>query len=228
MNHDEAVRMMAGEKYMLQELSPDVRDQFEEHMFSCEECALDVRTCAAFIDKAKTELAADERPQQAAKAAPEADKWWLSWLRPAFAAPALAILLAVAMYQDSAIRGLQSEVAENHAPAIVSSVSLINADSRGAEKRVITLKPGQSFEVPVDIPTDSNSASYVAELYGPSGKSRWSLPVSAEAAKDTVRIRVPGVQTGGAYALVIHAVAPGGSLGAEIARYPFELQTQSK
>ena len=42
MTHSEAVQQMAAERYLLDELAPDVRDAFEEHMFDCQECALDV------------------------------------------------------------------------------------------------------------------------------------------------------------------------------------------
>ena len=33
MDHDEAVRHKATEKYLLGELDPELKDQFEEHLF---------------------------------------------------------------------------------------------------------------------------------------------------------------------------------------------------
>ena len=33
---------MAVEKYLLQELAGEERDQFEEHFFDCQECATDL------------------------------------------------------------------------------------------------------------------------------------------------------------------------------------------
>ena len=56
MNHSEAVQMMATERYLLGELSPELREAFEEHYFDCQECALDLRTEAAFVDAAKAQL----------------------------------------------------------------------------------------------------------------------------------------------------------------------------
>ena len=43
MDHDEAVRQKATERYLLDELDPELKDQFEEHLFDCQDCALDVR-----------------------------------------------------------------------------------------------------------------------------------------------------------------------------------------
>src|SRR5579859_7140734 len=39
MNHEEAIRMMGTEQYLLNELSPELREQFEEHFFDCGICA---------------------------------------------------------------------------------------------------------------------------------------------------------------------------------------------
>ncbi|PYU53470.1 MAG: hypothetical protein DMG48_01380 [Acidobacteria bacterium] len=47
MDHNEALRLHAVEKYVLGELPPSLRDEFEQHFFECQECALDVRAAAA-------------------------------------------------------------------------------------------------------------------------------------------------------------------------------------
>jgi anti-sigma factor RsiW len=52
MDHDEAVRMRAAEKYVLGELSPVLREEYEEHFFACVACALEVKAAAAFVDNA--------------------------------------------------------------------------------------------------------------------------------------------------------------------------------
>ena len=56
MDHSEAVEQMLAERYLLNELPPEMRDAFEEHMFDCPECAFDMRAGAAFIDEAKLQL----------------------------------------------------------------------------------------------------------------------------------------------------------------------------
>jgi len=56
MNHSEAVRLQAAEKYVLGELSPALREEYEEHLFDCVACALDVKAVAAFLDNARDVL----------------------------------------------------------------------------------------------------------------------------------------------------------------------------
>ena len=53
MDHNEALRQQAAEKYVLGELPPTLRDEFEEHFFECQECALDVTAAAGFVDNAR-------------------------------------------------------------------------------------------------------------------------------------------------------------------------------
>jgi len=53
MDHDEALQLQAAEKYVLGELPPSQRDEFEEHFFECQECALDVKAVAEFVDNAR-------------------------------------------------------------------------------------------------------------------------------------------------------------------------------
>ncbi len=56
MDHNEALRLHAVEKYVLGELPPSLRDEFEEHFFECQECALDVNEAAEFVDNVRAVL----------------------------------------------------------------------------------------------------------------------------------------------------------------------------
>ena len=53
MDHDVVVRQKMTERYLLGELDPDARDEFEEHFFDCQECAQDVIAVAGFVDNAR-------------------------------------------------------------------------------------------------------------------------------------------------------------------------------
>ncbi len=58
MDHNEAVRLRAVEKYVLGELAPSQRDEFEAHYFDCQECAQDVKAVAEFVDNVRAVLRA--------------------------------------------------------------------------------------------------------------------------------------------------------------------------
>src|SRR5579862_2145861 len=118
MDHSEASRLMASEKYLLDELSPTEMEQFEEHLFSCHDCAMDVRAGAVFLEQGKVELAnstADARQIPAQVRPSRGFSWW----RAAFAIPAMAILLIVVGYQNLiTFPALKGALAENRAPRI--------------------------------------------------------------------------------------------------------------
>src|SRR5215472_16506480 len=65
MDHNEAVRQNASERYLLDELDPELRDQFEEHLFDCQDCALDVRAGAMFVEQTKIILSEPAIPHAA-------------------------------------------------------------------------------------------------------------------------------------------------------------------
>src|SRR5271169_6532231 len=106
MNHDEALRQKATERYLLDELDSELKDQFEEHLFDCQDCALDVRAAAMFVEQSKVVLGEPTAVLPARKPAVASGKlgWleagWFGWFRPAFAVPVLALLLAVIAYQN--------------------------------------------------------------------------------------------------------------------------------
>ena len=58
MEHLEAVNTLAIERYLLEEMPQEERDAFEEHFFSCAECADDVREAAAMREGVRAGLAA--------------------------------------------------------------------------------------------------------------------------------------------------------------------------
>jgi len=226
MDHSESIRLMAAEKYLLGELTPELREQFEEHFFGCQECALDVRAGAALVEHSKVVLSEPVAESVRRPVAVPARAGRLAWLRPAFVAPVLAALLVVVGYQNLVTYPkLKGEVAVVNRPQILASASLINANTRGAGKTVVTARQGEPFLLFVDIPAETRFSSYVAELDGPHGNSEWSLTIPAETTKDTVPIRVPADhRQAGVYTLVVRGVDSSSGKGVEVGRYPFELQ----
>ena len=225
MQHAEAIRSMASEKYLLDELTPELREEFEEHFFGCPECALDVRAGTAFLEHSKIALAEPVPARAIALVSENQTGGWLSWLRPAIAVPVLAVLLLVIGYQNLVTLPMtKNELADLRVPQILPSASLVAA--RSDRVPVIAIRHDQSFLLFVDVPTESRFTSYLCELYSPSGALVWSLPVSTEAAKNTLPLHVPaGQRVFGRYSLAVSGVgaSPDHAL---LARYSFDLQAQ--
>ena len=49
MDHNEALGIQASVRYVLGELPPSLREEFEEHYFDCVECSLDLEATVAFV-----------------------------------------------------------------------------------------------------------------------------------------------------------------------------------
>jgi hypothetical protein len=230
MDHGESIRLMAAEKYLLGELAPGLREQFEEHFFDCQECALDVRAGAALVEHGKVVLSQPVAVIASRMPVPvPARAAWFAWLRPSLVVPVLAALLVVVGYQNLVTYPkLKGEVAVVNRPQILASASLIDANTRGAGKAVVTARQDDPFLLFVDIPADPRFKSYIAELDGPTGNSEWSLTIPEETTKDMVPIRVPASHRGaGMYSLVVRGVNSSDAKGIEIGRYPFELQIRN-
>lgn len=55
-DHDEAVRTFATEMYLLGEMYSDLHEEFEMHIFDCEQCAFDLWAAVTFLAHAKAIL----------------------------------------------------------------------------------------------------------------------------------------------------------------------------
>jgi hypothetical protein len=223
MDHVQALTSLATEKYLLGELNATDREEFEEHFFGCKDCADDVRSGATFLEHSKVifskpdvEDAVALRPQPQ----PGRRVWTWNW-----AWGAVAALLVVVGYQNLVQMPRLQRVASFAAnPYVMPAISLININSRGINQPVTVSSEGKPFLLYLDIPARAQYDSYLAELQDGTGKTLWTLPVSAEAAKNTLPIRVPENEVArGDYAVVVSGLAAGQSL-AEIGRYPFKVQ----
>ena len=218
MEHDEAVRQQATEKYLLDELSPEQREQFEEHLFDCQDCALDLRAAAVLIERSKVILAESPLVSPVQKPDPSpARTGWLAWLRPALSIPVFALLLVVVVFQNRANSRLQQAI---DSPQLLAS-EVVNLNVRGTEPISIPAHPGQAFGLSLNVPPDSGYSSYKIDLYSSQGTLEWSRSIPASG-NDALSLYIPGtIHEPGA--LAVYGVTASGE-SVNLGRFRIELQ----
>jgi anti-sigma factor RsiW len=224
MDHDVVVRQRMTERYLLGELDREARDEFEEHFFNCQECALDVRAGALFVEQSKVVLA--EKSEAVSAGLPvtapvAANPRW--WLRPAFAVPAMVLMLVVIGYQNLVMYPQQRQALNS--PRVLPFAA-VNVGTWGSGGPAIATRPGEGFLLFVRIPPDGSYSRYVADLYNPAGKREWSLTIAASSAQDQWPVQVPGAnREAGSYILAVRGITAAGE-SKEVGRASFELQIQ--
>lgn len=233
MDHNEAITILAVERYLLNELTPEVRDAFEEHLFDCTQCAADLRAGAAFVREARVQLPLlDASTPAAGTTIPGArlsarKKNWFFSLQAAFAVPVFATLVGIIGYQNLAtIPSLRSRADE---PRLLPWAS-IHAGTRGGEATVLLMSRTSGGVVLIDLLEDSRYTSYSFDLLNPKGEQIWTKNEEATNSSivggGTYSLLIPGYGLQqGKYSLVITGVgAEGGRT--EIDRRTLELHFQ--
>jgi hypothetical protein len=232
MNHSEAVAQMAAERYLLDELGPDVRDEFEEHLFDCPECVVDVRAGDMFLREGKVQLLTlatedDVRAQEnRAIAKPvKAKRDWFGWLRPVYLAPAFAMLLAVVAYQNIVtLPELQQAANEPR----LAPLTPVRGVTRGDGHQTLTTTRKQGLTLPVDLqPADMDVStvkfvSYMFTLTGPDGKTAWSKTIPAPPTRQ-MSFGIPGgLLHDGKYTVTVAGIGTDGA-PTDTERYVFDV-----
>ncbi|MFZ1008273.1 MAG: zf-HC2 domain-containing protein [Candidatus Sulfotelmatobacter sp.] len=221
MEHSEAIQLMAAEKYLLDELSADVRDEFEEHLFGCHECAMDMRTASVFLEQGKAALAEPEVATARGRDQDKSRPGLFAWLRPAFAIPAMAALLLVIGYQN--LVTLPQLTRSLNKPQLLPATT-VNLLTYGTNASPLMVHRGEGFLLNVIAPPDRRYPAYQADLRSPEGGVE-SVAISASA-DDTWPIRFPGAdRQSGTYRIVVHGVTAGGQ-NVEVGGASFQLHVQ--
>jgi hypothetical protein len=231
MDHDAVVRQKMTERYLLNELDPAAKDEFEEHFFDCRDCALDVRAGAMFVEQSKVALAENSaersRPIPMPVSPVPVHRRWLARLapvlRPAFTVPIFSLLLAVIGYQNLVTYPhLQQAL---NTPQVLPWTS-VNVGTYGSEAQVIKSPPEKNFLLFMRIPPNDGYSQYTAELYNAAGKVAWSLTVPATPGQDQWAIKIPGGnREAGNYILKVRGLTATGE-SKEVGQASFELQIQ--
>jgi hypothetical protein len=125
MDHETAVQLKATERYFLGELTGADREGFEEHFFTCPECAEDIRTLTVFSANAKAVFREEATPVSVPVGAFLSSRaLWLS------AALNVALLSGMGYTLLKFAPQVKRELAEARAPQFVQDVPVLGV-SRG-------------------------------------------------------------------------------------------------
>ena len=238
MNHNEAVRLQAAEKYLLNEFTPSQREEYEEHYFDCYQCAEDVKATASFLEGVRQliregvlepETAHAAAPAMTRAAAP-ASRGFLAWLKPALAIPVFAALLLFIGYQNSVTIPRLQNPSSSGGPQIVSTSihlagSVRGGDESGQETTKLHVHSGEGFILDFDFTPARTFDNYHWELRDESKHLVTRGTLSGDKTNQAVHLAVlGGVARAGKYSVIFFGGATGDAMGApgkEVQRLTF-------
>jgi hypothetical protein len=226
MDHNAVVRQKMTERYLLDELDPEVRDEFEEHYFDCPECARDIRAGSEFVEQSKLVLGECSEPvsiRMTVRNSNSVRGGRFAWLRPQLSIPLLALLLFVVGYQNLVMYPkLKAALVQ---PRVLPWAS-VAVGTWGGATTPITVPQGMGFLLFVRIPPDGTYTQYTSDLYNPSGKLEWSLTFPANPGQDQWPVQVPGAnRASGSYKISVRGITAAGE-STNVGSASFELQIQ--
>jgi hypothetical protein len=207
MNHDEAIRSGAAEKYVLRELSDELRDAYEDHFLECAECTKNMHALSGFA-----EGGAEVYDNLHAAVVPgKPQSIWERLLQPIIAIPTFAaIVLAIAGvgYQASlfgpASNGVASVAGKSALGDTARGAVRLFGDERkgGGQIQVVRIHAGQSFTLNFDFLSPRKFDSYLGKLQDSSGRLILPVTLPGDMANREVNLAVPaGLVHAGKYTL---------------------------
>jgi len=199
MDHQQALAAHAVERYLLDEMSVDDRDAFEDHYFSCAECAEDVRVSSLMRDGVKHGLVDTSSPSRSAQVVSISSRrpWHTSALLPWAVAASLAMVAGYQALWLAPQQGLLTQA--------VTPISLRPA-SRGA---VVTISParGGVIAFALDLPSIDPAVSLTYDLRTVDDKSVANGVTAAPPAGTPLLLLVPApkLDSPGSYVLRVRA-----------------------
>jgi hypothetical protein len=220
MDHREATRIQAAERYTLGELSGEEQEEFETHFFSCRECAEEVASGALFVANAREVFPKLHREELAAPSRSEVRP--ASWRRLFWPAPigvlaGLVLALAALAYQTLFVplEAPTIEAVPSHFLSVSRSDAPVIQVSKGDRMVALTLSKSSEQSFPYSR----------CEVRDESGRTLLSEVVSVPPG-DELQILLPVAQLQpGAYVLVVTGLeSPSGTAAEDSAQYHFRLE----
>jgi hypothetical protein len=210
MDHQISTRTQAAERYLLGELEPSEREEFEQHFFSCVECAEDVRTGFLFTESAKAVFREEARAEKPLRL-PKRRNWWAFMTLPQLAAMTAGLaIVAFSGYQNMVqIPALHTRLDQLQSPQLVASAELMPA-SRSSVPSIAIPRGAHFVQFSIAVGVVAPADKYQFDLHSESGKFAATIPVSGLDPDANLALLVPtdGLSAG-YYEAVLEGVSGG-------------------
>jgi hypothetical protein len=226
MDHLDAEKMKAVERYMLGDLAVSEVEEFERHFFDCPQCSEELRALTIFQENARAVFAEQVLapvaprvtvPESAARVPEGASGWWrgFSPLWSSSAVACAALLIGV-------FSGYLTFRSRDEVQAVATFP--LYTQARGEETVVSPAAGSNFYTLYLDRTWDADYTRYAAVLRDASGAQKFSTPVKPGAAGAAIYVLVPTHKLdAGHYVLTIEGV-DGAGKATELARSPFTLR----
>jgi hypothetical protein len=219
MDHEEAIKNLTAERYLLGELSVGERDAYEEHLFTCAVCLEHVKTGTEFVSHLRR-IGPDEPPPTPARGV--IPKLITNFRQPA-AITAFALFLfvaGIAVHQNSVISRLKE-------PRPQLRFVLTGITHGSSATNVVQATRDSGLSLNVEYQRKGEFISYHADILSGSGKIMHTVSLPENQVGTMASIAMPAeALEPGQYSIVVSGRRSDGSLE-EVGRGVFELQFTS-
>jgi anti-sigma factor RsiW len=213
-DHQEAVKNLMAERYLLGELNAGEREAYEEHLFSCDACFEQVKAGTEFVGHLRR-----MGPEEAA-----ARPRWGQLISRAFR-PSAALVFGVMFLCTAGVSVRQAMVIHRQNAPEAVKVATVKRASRASEMPISVPRRGH-FELRAVFPSEQELQSYTARIVSVSGKEMASVAImDPEPTELQVRLAADDFRDGD-YILIVQAIDQTTHSIRVIGQYPFQLHLQ--
>lgn len=221
-DHEQAMKDLVAERYLLGELTEDDREAYEEHLFTCTVCFEQVSLGTEFIGHLRQ--SGSHQTVRAGSTRPGFMAALLGSLRQPASAMAFGLLLCVggfSAYQNSVISRLKEPKLGLH--------SVLTGIAHGAgDGKLLQVSRNMSLGLSVEYTPKGEFVSYYARVLTESGKVKYTLVIPSNLAGGMASIDVPAEALDpGKYSIIVSGRTNDG-IENEVGRGAFELQFTDK
>ncbi len=164
------------ERYLMNQLPPELRAEFEEHYIACPDCVEDLEWSERWLRAARKQLGADGghtgRPERRFSIPA------LTWGFVA-AGSALALYLWVGRHHIAQQPAAKQEIARNSAAASIPTVELQTYRNGRGEQAPIAVSAARAFRLRLDLRGLESYKKYLVQIVGETGEMVWSSQQAA-------------------------------------------------